>query len=98
MDASPPIPPPKNNSGNKTPRSEECDRPTHLAYFRKDQHGKYWFQLIPEENRENFYDMVRKSIMQYFTVLVNNGLYGSETSKEHEKYKAAANQFLGEEN
>ena len=91
---SPPIPPPKNNSGNKTPRLENIS--TYLANFGKDNGGNYWFQLIPEENKGNFYDLVRKSIMLYFNALVNNGLYGLETSKKYEEYKAAANQFLGE--
>ena len=95
------TPPPKPPSKKRKHCAKKADRMPERApnsnvlnQYRKDNSGKYWFELIPDEDKAGWHDMISNSIVNYFATMVNSGLISCETNKEYKEYIAAVNKFL----
>ena len=102
MDTSPPTPPPKKHSAKKADRMPKPDcveignktRQNSLNQYRKDKEGRYWFELIPDKDKEEWRGMIHDSIMTFFNTMINTGQISDEITKEYKDYIVAVNKFL----
>ena len=100
MDTSPPRPPPKKkkHSAKKADRMPDTngDKMQQNAFnqYRKDKHGKYWFELIPDIDKEEWRGMIDNSIMTYFNTMINTGQISDEIMREYNEYIVAVKKFL----
>ena len=67
-------------------------KPNPLNQYRKNKDGKYWFELIPEKDKER--GMIHDSIMVFFNIMINTGQISNEINIEYKEYIAAVNKFL----
>ena len=77
------------------PKIEKTDTPNSLDQYRKDKDGKYWFEMIPETDKESWRRMIRDSIMEFFNTMIMTGQISDEINIEYNEYIAAVNKFLG---
>ncbi len=70
----------------------------YLNAYKKGNNDTYWFQNIPEDSwdqkKKAWKQLIRKSIIDYASVLVQLNLFSKHIIDEYEAYVADTNQYI----
>ena len=84
----------KKHSAKKADRMPNPEWGNPLNHFRKNDNGKYWFELIPNIDEGDWRITIHNSIMTFFNTMINTGQISDEINQEYKEYIMAVNKVL----